>query len=329
VFTVAALTPAEAITGIPERLVEFRAVRACADCAGQGVDLVALRRAPRCFACSGRGRVATRRWAGIGGGSEDDDDHQLASATLRRCPACGGRGLATPPPACATCAGEGLAAGGGAATQRLRVRVPAGVCAGQVLRVRGQGNDALFRKGEDEDEEDEEGGEGLQQRVRRRRGDLYVRLDVRSPRRAAAAPAAAPPSPSSSSSSSTFRRVPGTHDVASELRLPLFDALLGAEVAVETALGPRRLRVPPGTQHGARLALRGHGVPRSNSDGNNGAGDHVFTVVVVVPRLEEPDKEEEEGEQEHGEARRLLQQLSRRGGGGARRRGDNGGGGGT
>ena len=305
------LTPSEAVTGA-DRVVEFSARRACGPCGGRGVSRAALERAARCGACGGRGRVALRPWAaagsdggGGGGGALLSRGRIDASAattatpttttttTLGPCPACAGSGLAAAPPPCPACGGGGMERGGGPAPQRLRLRVPAGVADGQVLRVRGHGHDeddALeCQKDEEDDEEDDEENEATPPRRppprRRRRGDLYVRLDVHLPL---------------DGSAGAFARIPGTDDVASELRVCLLDALLGAEVGVATARGERVLRVPPGTQHGARLALRGAGVPRGDRAGG-GAGDHVFNVVVVVPRPGDLAVGERGGDNDGGE----------------------------
>jgi curved DNA-binding protein len=66
-----------------------------------------------------------------------------------------------------------------------------------------------------------------------------------------------------------------------EMDLPLWpwQAVLGAEVEVETPEGPVTLKVPPGTQSGRRLRLRGRGLPRPDG----GRGDLNAVVRVVVP----------------------------------------------
>jgi curved DNA-binding protein len=67
-----------------------------------------------------------------------------------------------------------------------------------------------------------------------------------------------------------------------EMDLPLWpwQAVLGSEVRVDTPDGPVTVTVPPGTQSGARLRLRGRGLPRA--DGRN-RGDLYAVVRVVVP----------------------------------------------
>ena len=66
-----------------------------------------------------------------------------------------------------------------------------------------------------------------------------------------------------------------------EMDLPLWpwQAVLGAEVQVETPDGPVTLKVPAGTRSGRRLRLRGRGLPR----GDGSRGDFSAVVRIVVP----------------------------------------------
>jgi molecular chaperone DnaJ len=66
------------------------------------------------------------------------------------------------------------------------------------------------------------------------------------------------------------------------LRLPVSfaEAAMGTKVAVPTLQQPVTLRVPPGTESGRTLRVRGRGAPRSKG----GYGDLLVTVDVVVPR---------------------------------------------
>jgi len=66
-----------------------------------------------------------------------------------------------------------------------------------------------------------------------------------------------------------------------EMDLPLWpwQAVLGAEVRVDTPDGPVTLTIPPGTQSGQRLRLRGRGLPR----GDGGRGDLYAVARIVVP----------------------------------------------
>ena len=90
-------------------------------------------------------------------------------------------------------------------------------------------------------------------------GDLYVRVTIR-------------PHP-------RFRR--DGDDLISRVEVPLDVALLGGEVPVPTLRGTTaQLRIPPGTQNGARLRLRGLGMPRLRGGGN---GDLIAEVDVRMP----------------------------------------------
>jgi len=66
-----------------------------------------------------------------------------------------------------------------------------------------------------------------------------------------------------------------------EMDLPLWpwQAVLGAEVRIETPDGPVAVKVPPGTPAGRRLRLRGRGLPRR--DGTR--GDLHAVIRIVVP----------------------------------------------
>ncbi|MGY1750328.1 DnaJ C-terminal domain-containing protein [Modestobacter sp. SYSU DS0511] len=63
------------------------------------------------------------------------------------------------------------------------------------------------------------------------------------------------------------------------------EAALGADVPVPTLGRPVTVRVPPGTQPGATLRVRGRGVPTAT-----GAGDLLVTVRVEVPRRLDEDR---------------------------------------
>jgi curved DNA-binding protein len=77
-------------------------------------------------------------------------------------------------------------------------------------------------------------------------------------------------------------------DLEAELPLSPWQAVLGAEVRIETPDGPVALTVPPGTQNGRRLRLRGRGLPRAAS----GRGDLYAVARIVVP--ERPTEAERE-----------------------------------
>jgi DnaJ-class molecular chaperone len=69
-------------------------------------------------------------------------------------------------------------------------------------------------------------------------------------------------------------------DLQRELPLTLAEALLGAEVPVETLTGRVLLRIPPETQNGRNLRLAGQGLPRFKGEGR---GDLYVRARVVLP----------------------------------------------
>src|SRR3990170_3218778 len=156
--------------------------------------------------------------------------------------------------ACATCGGQGRIAaaichvcqGSGAVARpkRLEVKVPAGVRDGARIRIAG------------------EGGPG----VDGRRGDLYLRVSVRSDPR--------------------FER--RGDDLYTEVALPLTVAVLGGEVEATTVKGRVMLKVPPLTQNGRVFRLAGLGLPRPSGAGR---GDLFARASVKLPdKLSEREK---------------------------------------
>ena len=87
-------------------------------------------------------------------------------------------------------------------------------------------------------------------------GDLYVHLRVAADER--------------------FRREGA--DLVHVLRVPVTQAALGAELTVETLDGPEEIELPPGSQTGKVIRLRGLGVPH-----RRGRGDLLLTLMVETP----------------------------------------------
>jgi len=75
-----------------------------------------------------------------------------------------------------------------------------------------------------------------------------------------------------------------------EMDLPLWpwQTVLGAEVRVDTPEGAVTLTVPPVTQNGRRLRMRGRGLPR----GDGSRGDLYAVVRIVVPERPSPAERE-------------------------------------
>ncbi len=70
------------------------------------------------------------------------------------------------------------------------------------------------------------------------------------------------------------------HDIASTLPVSLGEALNGASVRVDTVDGAVDVKVPKGAKDGAKLRLRGKGVPRGKAGGR---GDHLVEIRIVPP----------------------------------------------
>ena len=82
----------------------------------------------------------------------------------------------------------------------------------------------------------------------------------------------------------------------SEVPVSVREAALGDKIEIPTVDGVVSLTIPPGTQNGQQLKLKGKGVPHL---GGGGVGDHYVTIRVVTPTgLSERSRE-------------LLQELDR------------------
>ena len=110
-------------------------------------------------------------------------------------------------------------------------------------------------------------GQGGKGRAGGRNGDLYLRIKVR-------------PHP--------IFRLDG-EDLHAELPLLDYEAALGTKVRVPTLKGPVDLTIPPETQSGQLLRLKGKGLPKP---GGEGAGDLYFHAALHVPKKLSPRERE-------------------------------------
>jgi curved DNA-binding protein len=85
------------------------------------------------------------------------------------------------------------------------------------------------------------------------------------------------------------------HNLIYEAELAPWEAVLGTNLSVPSLNGRVSIRIPPGTQAGQKLRVRGRGLP-ARGDGN---GD-----LIVVTRVEVPEKVSES-------ERKIWEQLSR------------------
>jgi curved DNA-binding protein len=117
-----------------------------------------------------------------------------------------------------------------------KVKIPAGVRDGKLIRLGGQG------------------GEG---RAGGPAGDLFLRVVL---------------------AKHPDFQVDGD-DLIHELPLAPWEAVLGRKVSVPTLEGAAQITIKPGTQAGAKLRLRGMGLP----DGHGGRGDLYAVAAIEVP----------------------------------------------
>lgn len=211
------LTLREAAFGC-KREVLVHAPARCDDCGGSGS--AAGTKPETCGQCRGTGQISNAR------------GFVMFTAP---CPRCHGRGdvIRTP---CRACKGEGAVA----KARKVMVTFPAGIDAGQRLRVQGQGMPGPGNAAA---------------------GDLYVEIDVEEDPR--------------------FER-DGT-DLMTRVHVSYAEAALGADIMVPS-LGDdppeHRVTLPPGTQPGAVVTLKGQGVPRLDG---RGRGALMAVVQVDVP----------------------------------------------
>jgi molecular chaperone DnaJ len=85
------------------------------------------------------------------------------------------------------------------------------------------------------------------------------------------------------------------NDIYTTATIDMAQAALGTKVPVRTLEGEVALTIPPGTQPGAKLRLRGRGIKTDGGD----SGDHYVIVNVRVPK------------NLSAEQRRLLEQLAK------------------
>jgi molecular chaperone DnaJ len=214
------LTLEEAAFGAKKEVTVHAPVR-CNDCNGSGAK--AGTKPETCPHCRGAGHVSNAR------------GFVMFTAT---CPKCQGQGAVIKQP-CKVCEGHGVVE----RPRKVVVAFPAGVDAGQRLRVPGQGLP---------------GPNGSPP------GDLYVEIDIEEDAR--------------------FER-DGT-DLVTRVHVGFVEAALGAEIQVpviEKGEAEKTVAVslPAGTQPGAVITLKGHGIPRLDG---RGRGNVVAVVQVDVPK---------------------------------------------
>ena len=65
-----------------------------------------------------------------------------------------------------------------------------------------------------------------------------------------------------------------------DVEIKLTQALLGATIEVETLSGIKSVKIPPGTQNGTKLRLKGVGVNFSSGV----RGDQLARIIIKIPK---------------------------------------------
>jgi molecular chaperone DnaJ len=190
-----------------KREIGVRAPATCGDCAGSGAK--AGSKVEACGQCRGSGQVSSAR------------GFVMFTST---CPRCRGAGRVVKQP-CPTCGGQGAVE----RTRKVNVTFPAGIDAGQRLRVPGQGMP---------------GPHGSQA------GDLYVEIDVEEDPRF------------ERDGADLVTRV---HVAFTDAALGA--AVVAPALEPDDEEASVAVTIPPGTQSGAVFSLRGHGTPRLDGRG--------------------------------------------------------------
>lgn len=129
----------------------------------------------------------------------------------------------------------------------VKVRVPAGARPGAKLRLRGKGGPGR------------QGGPA---------GDLFLTVDVQP------------------HEWFSFGEE-GDDDLHLRLPIGVAEAYLGAKVEVPTPVGGVVVKIPPGTDHGAKLRLREKGIPKKES-----RSDLIVHIELRTPKTRTPELEE-------------------------------------
>lgn len=196
----------------------------CASCEGSGSK--AGTKPIKCPTCGGGGQVAQQ---GLGG----------MFRMVTTCPNCRGRGMVITE-FCSECRGAGRVP----KRRNLKVKIPAGIADGQVIRISSEG--------EPPPPEADPAGKGP-------RGDLHVMVTV--------------------NEHDFFERVEDDLITTRDISFSL--ATLGGTTTIETLDGRRTLEIPRGTSHGEVLTIEGSGLPHLRAA--TVRGDLRISVCIQVP----------------------------------------------
>lgn len=211
--------------------VDITRLDVCEACRGSGAKSSSSKKS--CTTCGGHGQVTQ---TGLGG----------MFRMVTTCPQCRGEGQIITEK-CPECKGEGRVP----KRRCLGVKLPPGICAGQAVCVRGEGEPPI--------RELSESGRGI-------RGDLHVIVQIED--------------------HELFHR--DGDDLLLEMPISFTQAALGAGVSIPTLEAPQELVIPCGTQNGAVLRIPGQGLPNLRRDHR---GDLIVGVRVEIPKKLTSDQE--------------------------------------
>jgi molecular chaperone DnaJ len=187
------------------------------------------------------------------------------------CPTCKGTGTGKgPATVCSTCDGKGRVVRQSGAMRfegpcpdcngTGKRKPPCPTCSGAGFVTRPETFEVRIPPGVDQGSRVRVAGKGNTGRNGGPPGDLYIVTDVE-------------PHP-------VFERK--GDNVYVKVPVTIAEASLGAKVEVPTIDGPSTIKIPPGTQSGQKLRLRGKGAPSLRGEAR---GDQFVEVQVVVPKV--------------------------------------------
>jgi curved DNA-binding protein len=131
--------------------------------------------------------------------------------------------------------------------EKIKIKIPAGVTDGQILRVKGKGG---------------KGTRGAES------GNLFLHVNV--------------------SKDPRYERK--ENDLYTEIKVPLYTAILGGQVEIDSLKGNYSVTIPPETQNGRVLRMKGLGMPVYRV--KNKYGDLYLKILIEIPKhLTEEERE--------------------------------------
>ena len=111
-------------------------------------------------------------------------------------------------------------------------------------------------------------------------GDLYIRIRVKK--------------------DSRFQR--DGSDFHTDVQISFIDAIKGIEITIETVDGPKKIKIPAGTQPDTTMRLRNKGIPNLNTRGNT-RGHHFMNIKVNIPKYSSLSKAQKQHIDQYGKAK--------------------------